>query len=157
VADALENEIRRLILDLLEREGVMTPSDIALRIERSNATTSHHLARLLEGGHVVVKQVGPRRFYSLPGRATGAPPVRRTIGIVRVSSLYAPGAHRPEESFLSIEALRASIPKLTDWSDEERAAVVAALESDRSALVAPLILVLKGGGAFRVIEQRTSG
>ncbi len=61
---ALADDSRLTMLQLLhEREH--TVGDLAARVELSEPTVSHHLARLREVGLVSLRMAGTQRFYSL--------------------------------------------------------------------------------------------
>jgi len=61
---ALADESRLTLMRLLhERE--YTVSDLALKINLSEPTVSHHLARLREAGLVTLRMAGNQRFYRI--------------------------------------------------------------------------------------------
>jgi biotin operon repressor len=64
VLKALADESRLTLMRLLhERE--YTVSDLALKINLSEPTVSHHLARLREAGLVTLRMAGNQRFYRI--------------------------------------------------------------------------------------------
>lgn len=61
---AMSDKTRREILDLL-KHGNMTAGDIAARFSMTQATVSHHLSVLKDGGLVTDRRNGKYIFYEL--------------------------------------------------------------------------------------------
>lgn len=61
---AMSDKTRREILNLL-KDGDMTAGDIAARFSMTQATVSHHLSVLKDGGLVTDRRDGKYIFYEL--------------------------------------------------------------------------------------------
>lgn len=61
---AMSDKTRREILNML-KDGDMTAGDIAARFSMTQATVSHHLSVLKEGGLVTDRRDGKYIFYEL--------------------------------------------------------------------------------------------
>ncbi len=61
---AMSEKTRREILNLL-KDGDMTAGDIAAHFSMTQATVSHHLSVLKDGGLVTVRREGKYSFYEL--------------------------------------------------------------------------------------------
>ncbi len=70
LAKALRNETRRKIIELLRKEGPMTVSQLARRLDMSKSTVHYHLQELKKAGFVdvVMEEPGPaipKKYYGL--------------------------------------------------------------------------------------------
>jgi DNA-binding transcriptional ArsR family regulator len=65
VLKALADESRLNLLRILSSEGEQTVSELARRVDLSEPTVSHHLARLRAAGLVSLQAAGNQRFYRL--------------------------------------------------------------------------------------------
>lgn len=65
VFKALNDPVRRRILEILKKEGDLSAGDIAGRFDISKPSISHHLDLLKQAGLVEVMRDGQFLYYSL--------------------------------------------------------------------------------------------
>ncbi len=87
-----------------------TVGDLAERVQLSESTVSHHLARLREAGFVTLRMAGNQRFYRI--NEGGLATFKRLVGQIEH---FPPRAERP----VSDDEWTAWIAAL-DWSDEDK-------------------------------------